>query len=183
MTPHYHPFTHLDPGVWKATKTAHITLTVIGTLLLAPALLVTAVFWNALQSSYSMFKPGQDILILGSAMLGSISGGFAWCALCLLYFKRTDLRWQRIAWSTCAIFGYLTTPCIIGWIIWILNAEPDAGGFMLILFGIFISSVACIILGRQNARLAARTLKRRQHQRYATESLHTGDRKSLPSPY
>lgn len=163
MTPHYHPFDHLDPGLWKATKSAHITLTVIGTLLLIPALFVTAVFWSSLQSSYSMFRDGEGVLILGSAMIGSISGGFAWCALCLLYFKRSDLRWQRIVWTTCAIFGYLTTPSIIGWIIWILNTEPDSGGFLLILFGIFISSVACMILGRQNANLAARSLTRRRN--------------------
>ncbi|MFC7338810.1 hypothetical protein ACFQY0_16560 [Haloferula chungangensis] len=165
MTPCYHPFIHLDPGVWKATKAAHITLTVIGTLHLAPALLVLAVFWDSLQSDYSIIGRGaEEVLILGSAMLGTISGGFAWCALCLLYFKRNDLRWQRIAWTTCAIFGYLTTPCICVWILWILNEEPGAGGFLLILFGIFISSVSCIILGRQNARLAAQLLQRRRTQ-------------------
>ncbi|MGB6221776.1 hypothetical protein [Haloferula sp.] len=154
------PFRHLDPGIWQATKSAHITLTVIGTLLLAPAALVLAVFWSSLQSSYMNFG-SDEILMVGSAMTGAISGGFAWCALCLLFFKRSDLRWQRIAWTTCAIFGYLTTPCIIGWIIWILNHEPDSGGFILILLGIFISSVACMVLGRINARLAAHALKQK----------------------
>lgn len=155
------PFHHLDPNIWKATKSAHITLTVIGTLLLAPAALVLAVFWSSLQSNHLSFG-GDEIMMVGSAMIGTISGGFAWCALCLLYFKRSDLRWQRIAWSTCAIFGYLSTPCIIGWIVWLLSNEPNSGGFFLLLFGIFISSVACMVLGHQNARLATRFLNRRK---------------------
>ena len=160
MTPAYDPYQHLDPGVWKATKPAHITLTVIGTLLLAPAGFVILVFWEAMGSSYMSFG-SDEILLVGSALAGSISGGLAWCALCLLYFKRCDLRWQRAAWSACAIFGYITTPCVFGWIIWVLNEEPDSGGFILILFGILISSLSCIFLGRQNARLAFRLLKRK----------------------
>jgi hypothetical protein len=156
----HHPFGHLDPSVWKASKVAHITLAVIGTILIFPAGLVFYVLSQALDYQYSFFSNPGTILLSGSALIGSVSGGFAWCALCLLFFKRCDLHWQRIAWTTCAIFGYLTTPCIIGWIVWIMSEQSSADEAVLIYFGIFTTTVCCMVIGRKNARLAQQSLKR-----------------------
>ena len=152
---YYHPFQHLDPTIWKTSKAAHITLTVLGTLMLAPAGLVLLMFWESMNSSWGVTSDAEALLAMSTGMIGSISGGFAWCALCLLYFKRNDLRWQRIAWRTCAVFGFLNLPCISGWIIW-MASEHTPDEFLLILIAILIVTIACAVLGTKYARLAAR---------------------------
>jgi hypothetical protein len=165
MRPSHDPFQHLSQSIWKTTKLAHITFTVIGTLLLAPATIVMAVFWESLRSSHSPWNEKEGLLIMASAMIGTISGVFAWCALCLLYFKRCDLRWQRIAWSVCAIFGFLTLPCITGWIIWAAN-EQFPPVFFLILVGILIVAITSAVVGTRYSQLARSLMKRRTQNRF-----------------
>lgn len=159
---HSNPFSHLDPSIWRTTKTAHITLTVIGTLLLLPASGVLIALWEFVGSSFAHADNGT-VLALGSALIGTFSGCLAWWALCLLYFKKTDLRWQRIAWSLCAVFGFLTIPCLAGWIIWMLSEKAPAM-VILILLAMFAVALACARLGRRYAALAKDRMSQGQAQ-------------------
>ncbi|MEP4079682.1 hypothetical protein [Haloferula sp.] len=155
---HASPFSHLDPGLWRRTKSTHITLTVIGTLLLLPACCVFFALWQV-SPYWSSFNDTEVIFPLGSALIGTFSGCFAWCALCFLFFMRCDVRCHRIVWKICAIFGYLTIPCATGWILWILseNAPPL---FFFILAGILTAAIACARVGTRYSRLASDILER-----------------------
>ena len=154
------PYCHLDPSIWRVTKVTHITLTVVGTLFLIPAAGVIVIFWNLTGSLGSLLSDGTETtMLVSTAMIGTVSGVLTWCALCLLYFKRCDIRWQRITWTTCALFGYITTPCITCWILFFLINEPATGAFQLLFIAILITSITCIVIGRANSRLAIRRLK------------------------
>ncbi|MEM1082569.1 MAG: hypothetical protein AAGI48_00470 [Verrucomicrobiota bacterium] len=130
---HAPDFPYLDHEFWLETKPTHIGLTILGGLLLFPAGLVFFILWEVTQVS-SFLRDGEIILPLGSALIGACSGCFAWIALCLLFFKKTDLRWQRMAWKITSIFGFVTLPCLAGWFLWLLSESAPPPTYLILLF-------------------------------------------------
>ncbi|MGB1129347.1 MAG: hypothetical protein ACPG4K_04805 [Haloferula sp.] len=160
----YSPFEHLHPELWTRSKVSHITLFSIGTLLMIPglyglfafAMLVT--MWGMFASSLD----AEEMLGIGSALASVCFGGIAWSGLGLLFFKRADVRWQRICWIMVVIFGFVCAPSAVGW--WISAAqelpsvedEPGVLWAHAIFLFITATSVGSITFGLQNSARAKR---------------------------
>ena len=167
--PTYHPspFHHLRPELWKKTKVMHIILMTCGTLLMIP------VVYTMIGAAIYLFNFGSSIRpYLGdimpgliSLMLSCCSGGLAWSALGLLFFKRSDARWQRACWAIVSVFGCITAPCAIGWWLYISEQIPtaraDPGVIWLHLIFLFITAVALqsAVYGWIHSRRAGITLR------------------------
>lgn len=150
------PFRHLEPGLWIASKRAHITLFTIGSLLVAPALYPFVVLAVVSASGYGFGPSDLDTeggLMLISFALSSCAGILAWTALGILFFKRADARWQRACWRVTAVFGWISTACTIGWLIFALNElfphsnygwpEFTAIAILLLVLGTSMASAVC----------------------------------------
>jgi len=165
--PYQSPFHHLRPELWKQSKVMHIVLMVIGTLLMVPllyTLAVAAIFLSSFGGPLSSI-PADELPGFISVLVSLCSGGFAWCALGLLFFKRTDARWQRICWAIAAVFGYISTPCTVGWWIYLLDEVPSVSSDPDILWFhacfLFITGVAvlCAVHGTRYSRRAGTALR------------------------
>lgn len=161
------PFDHLRPSLWEDSKVAHITLVSLGGLMLLPAALVMFVFVQA----FLVFGrggmggmggiPDEAMLALITAVGSTCVGVIAWTALCLLLFKRTDARWQRICWGFCAVFGIVASPCIAGWMIWIAGeGVPNDDGWIYLIFLLMLGiAIASLVFGVRFSRAAAKALR------------------------
>lgn len=157
-------FHQFDLSLWKRSKIAHITLVSIGTLLMIPACFVLVSIAIAIQRGmYPLI--GEFFLHFLAAIAATTSCGFAWCALCLLFFKRCDAQWQRISWTICAISGYITFPATLLWIGTMIKESgnpmhPTLLAWMLLLFFILGIAIVCILLGHRYSRFAIHSLRR-----------------------
>ncbi|BCX49756.1 hypothetical protein HAHE_36640 [Haloferula helveola] len=162
------PFRHLRPELWERSKVAHITLVSIGTLLLLPAayvffgMFIFITFVGGMGGSSWGGMDAETIFLMISAVGSAGFGVLAWSALGFLFFKRNDARWQRACWIFSAIFGGFTTPCAIGWLIYIGNQSPSGEEivWVLLVFLIFLAvALSTLVLGMRYARAAHGALK------------------------
>lgn len=94
-------FLGLDQNLWLKTRVVHWVLFFLGCLLMIPAGLVFLYAGAAIWEGRPQLVDDR----VWTAMAGSASGVFAWIALGLLFFKRTDPRWHVAAWSTVMVFA------------------------------------------------------------------------------
>lgn len=154
------PLAHFDETLWFLSRNVHKTLFVIGTLLMVPGVAIS--YLAAFVLTHNHGNPGPTAAILATFAATSL-GGFAWVALGLLFFKRADLRWQRVCWSICSAFGWVTIPSLIGVMVYLMkDAGPlgDEGALILLLAVIiFGTALAAAVHGTQYARLASKMIR------------------------
>jgi hypothetical protein len=165
--PQYSPFDHLKPELWNQSKAAHITLFTIGTILMIPAAyaLVAIAIFMTMWDSFGTSLEAEQLLGFVTGMASTCTGGLAWCALGLLFFKRADARWQRFCWAACAVFGFIATPCAMGWWIFVGSEVPSPSDDpdILWLHGIFLflvlTAFACATFGVRYSRQAGHAIR------------------------
>jgi hypothetical protein len=157
-------FNHLRPSLWRRSKVAHIVLFSLGSLMLLPACGVMIAFYQMQQYFGSSGLAGMKDLeafaffsMIGSSCLGIV----AWAAMGLLFFKRTDARWQRICWRCCSIFGWVATPSLIVMFVFAIDEglPSEAWWLFLILAAMLATSFAAGVFGQLFSRSARLSLK------------------------
>lgn len=144
----------------------HIVLVSIGTLLVIPTtyLLFAAAYLFFFWSKGTPFG-GELTMGLIALITSACTSGLAWSSLCLLFFKRTNGRWQRVCWTMVSVAGWITAPSTIGWWFHIASEIPAANEasdiIWIHLVFLFIAAVAlqCGIFGARYARNAGLALR------------------------
>ena len=164
-------FHGLDPALSKATRSTHIALVTIGTILMVPALFVIGLFGTVMLDSPTVLLRGEYFWAAFTAVAGSTTGGIAWCALCLLLFKSTNPWWHRAIWPLCALFGAVTIPSALPWLM-ASNWDIEVSWIPFTLILALISAIFCLIIGFRFTRLAHRSVKRMEILRHQLSQAH-----------
>ena len=144
-------FPYLEPELWERSRTLHIVLFVLGTLMLAPAALAVWGAWMMLE--FEAANDTSGVLAVITATLGSGLGVFAWTAMGLLLMKRHDARWQRVCWNICAAFGGFNSLACLGWII-ALVAENGPDALIMLMIALMLASIVALAGGIHHGRAA-----------------------------
>lgn len=143
----------LDPYLAHLTGKSHFGLLAIGTFLMISVGIMLLIFALVLPfprfSQVSQIATG-DVFILGSA-LACLTGVLAWVALGLLLFKRSDPFWHLACWPVVGLFGIITVPYAV---LWLMQAP------VAFLFPVFAGGIGSLYFSVQNVQRAWTSLKR-----------------------
>ena len=142
------PTPHREPTLWKASRKAHVGILTLGgfPLLLLCSILVlfggarNTPSWTSARSYWESLGP-FDQCVTAAVISSASSGIIAWIALFLLLFLRHDIRWQIACWTACMLFGLLSAPTVLLWLLIVLLqllGLPPAHAFS--------HHIACLIL-------------------------------------
>ena len=146
-----------DPDLARATRTGHLVLFSIASLLVLPAAVVFFVVGAALTDGILGSISGEDALLLLTAAIPSFSGTLAWIALGLLLTKPTYPRWHLKCWKFVLAFGISAIPCCL---FWLPRAFGMAGSLEWITGFALLAAIAAIAVANRNLRLARESLAR-----------------------
>jgi hypothetical protein len=151
-------FSPPDPNLARATRTGHLVLFSVASLLVLPAALVFFVVGAALTNGILGSVSGKDVLLLLTAAIPSISGTLAWIALGLLLTRPAYPRWHVACWKFVLAFGVSAIPCCLCWLLRV--SDVVVGGVAWVTVFALLAAIAAIAVASRNLRLARESLAR-----------------------